>query len=85
MQEIIKKIKERLEEYLINNKYEENSGFIEECIEIVNQVAEEYNQSLTNDGWIPFTEREADDEEKEAYGCHFHSHISRRESNYERT
>lgn len=41
----------------------------------INQVAEEYNQSLannnqslTNDGWIPFKQREATEEEKEFYG-----------------
>ena len=40
----------------------------------INQVAEEYKQDLTkvkqesNQGWIPFKQREATEEEKEFYG-----------------
>ena len=42
MKEIFEKIIERLNEIYIDYEYEENSGFIEMCIDAVNQVAEEY-------------------------------------------
>lgn len=84
MQAVFEKIIERLKsrkDYLLKEFVLERAAFgvkenalarINEedyAIEIINQVAEEYNQDLTNDRWIPFTLREADVEEKEAFGC----------------
>lgn len=42
MKEAFEKVIERLNEIYIDNECEENSGFIEMCIDAVNQVAEEY-------------------------------------------
>lgn len=41
MMKAFEKIKEKLEIIYIDYEYEENSGFIEMCIDAVNQVAEE--------------------------------------------
>ena len=71
MQEVFEKIKERLEE---KQEYTDNFRLIipsKKAIEIVNQVESEYNQSLannnqslTNSGWIPCSERLPDTEHK---------------------
>lgn len=68
MQEVFGKIKERLKEAAwmtqstfdcdgYSNDDSEEVVTLDNAIEIVNQVAEEYSQSLTNDGWIPCSER----------------------------
>ena len=63
-EELIEKIVARLDEIYTDYEYEENSGFFEMCMNAVKEVGEEYNQSLannnqslTNDGWIPVSER----------------------------
>lgn len=57
MKEVFEKIKERLQEW---DKYSQD-GLISVVgvVDIVNQVAEEYNQGLTENkqGWIPCSER----------------------------
>lgn len=59
MKEFVDKLISRLGEYHCENEFEINSGFIEVCIDIVNQLAEEYckdNNVPTNNGWIPMAE-----------------------------
>lgn len=46
MKEFIEKLISRLEEYHCENEFEINSGFIEVCIDIVNQLAEEHNNDF---------------------------------------
>lgn len=72
MQKCFEKIKERLEDTkgiafltLANTGdktrdivYDEVMIYLNTAIEIVNQVAEEYNQSLANDGWLPVSSGE---------------------------
>ena len=46
MKEFVEKLIGRLEEYYDENEFEINSGFIEVCKDIVNQLAEEYNNDV---------------------------------------
>ncbi len=69
MKEFIEKLIGRLEEKSVEITFplypDDSTSFvpITEAISIVNQLAEEYNN-----GWIPFTQRELTEEEKEHYG-----------------
>lgn len=49
MKQFIEKLIGRLEEYHCENEFEINSGFIEVCIDIVNQLAEEYKPKTQAD------------------------------------
>lgn len=58
MQKYFEKIKERLEKKIKPLHNANWNAGIEEAIEIVNQVAEEFATDTnvgSNDGWIPFT------------------------------
>lgn len=75
MNEFVEKLIERLEKEHEGciNRYGIVGGNapafeVKQCIEIVKDLAAEYN-----DGWIPFTQRESTEDEKEFYGedCEF--------------
>lgn len=63
MKEFVEKLIGRLEEEKRTSYIHAYTHGIEDAIEIVNQLAEEYNN-----GWIVFTQREMTEEEKEVYG-----------------
>lgn len=72
MQEIFEKIKERLEANSVSGQYGNEyveSVFLNQAIEIVNQVEEEYSNSETpnksDDGWIPVSSGKLPEQPKE--------------------
>lgn len=71
MKEFIEELIDRLEEY---RNFEDHDNLDRQCIdgtiEIVNQLAEEYNQSGNSEqvsGWIPVTEQLPEDDEESDY------------------
>ena len=80
MQEIFEKIKERLETNIVSGQYGNEyveSVFLNQAIEIVNQVADEYGKDINvpaNDGWIPCSERLPEDGDCRFYMCIVENH-----------